>query len=307
MQTPFEKRVTETYDRALRRGELLFIESTVSKFVEKGIEFEIRISPSLAKKPAGDLDKVTDESTQKPKVNPFLPYNQELLVQEHGKHVILLNKFCVVPYHLLVVTKEYEKQTDRLNSSDLESAWYCIMQIKSHTSLAFYNCGELSGARYFIRYHRRQHLQVIPIPDDVLPLREIFEFSEFPFVHYVTLLDPQKSGRKSDVVGEHLNELYHYLLDTLIGDLQDQSYSTDTNPPSYNFVVTHTWMMIVPRSNEKYENLSVNSLGFVGMLLLRSEEELKFVKEVGILKILEGVTIPKRPNTNSVADSIDEA
>ncbi|CAG8474730.1 12342_t:CDS:2 [Acaulospora morrowiae] len=267
MQTPFEKRVAETYDRALRRGELSFIESTVIKIVEKDIEFELRLSPSLAKKPVGDLDK-PEEATPKPKIDPFLPYNQELFVQERGKHVILLNKFCVIPHHLLVVTKEYEKQTEPLNPEDLEVVWYCMMQIKNQLSLAFYNCGEFSG--------------------------EIFEFSGLPFVHYVALLDPKKLGGSKH--GEYLNELYRSLLDVLIEGFRDQSSSSDAVSPSYNFVVTHTWVMIVPRRCEKYEYVSVNSLGFVGMLLLRSNEELEFAKKVGLLKILESVGIPREPS-----------
>jgi len=183
---------------------------------------------------------------------------------------------------------------------------------RSVVSLAFYNCGEFSGAS-----QSHKHLQIIPLPDDSLPLNaciynardkkpgEIFEFSELPFVHYVTLLDPQKSGRKHDAVGEYLNELYHSLLDTLIEDLHDQSFLTDTGPPSYNFVVTHTWMMIVPRRSEKYDgSVSVNSLGFAGMLLLRSDEELEFTRKVGILKILEGVAIPKKSDMNGSIDEV---
>ena len=38
MQTNFEHKVTEAYDRALRRGELYFIESTIVKKTENDIE-----------------------------------------------------------------------------------------------------------------------------------------------------------------------------------------------------------------------------------------------------------------------------
>ncbi|CAG8838032.1 27561_t:CDS:2, partial [Racocetra persica] len=103
MQTHFEERVAEKYNRALQRGELSFIESKVAHIKDKGIEFEIRLAPSLAKKTTGNL-RTTDE-LQKPKADPFLPYNQDLFVQEHGKHNILLNKFCVVPHHLIIATK----------------------------------------------------------------------------------------------------------------------------------------------------------------------------------------------------------
>jgi hypothetical protein len=38
MQTNFENKVTETYDRALRRGELYFVESTIANITENDIE-----------------------------------------------------------------------------------------------------------------------------------------------------------------------------------------------------------------------------------------------------------------------------
>jgi len=145
METNFENKITETYDRALRRGELYFIESTIANITENDIEFEIRFAPSLAKKPKAE------QTDLKHKVDAFAPYSQELFVQEYGKHVILLNKFCVVPNHILVVTKEYEEQTDPLNQEDLAAVWYCMMQIKSQHTIAFYNCGDLSGARYYFR------------------------------------------------------------------------------------------------------------------------------------------------------------
>jgi ATP adenylyltransferase len=34
-------------------------------------------------------------------------------------HTLLLNKFNVVPHHVLVVTRQFESQQDPLNSTDL--------------------------------------------------------------------------------------------------------------------------------------------------------------------------------------------
>ncbi|CAG8458593.1 8568_t:CDS:2 [Scutellospora calospora] len=301
MNTSFEDRIAERYDRALQRGELQYIESEVTHIREKDIEV------CLAKKPTGNLG-ARDEKQQKPKVDPFLPYNQDLFVQEHGKHVILLNKFCVVPCHILVVTKDFEKQTDPLNPEDLESVWYCMMHIKSRPSLAFYNCGDVSGAS-----QSHKHIQIIPLSNDVRftpPINaciygaqefkkpgEVFDVPELPYVHYIILLEPQRlSGHHGHhgEVSQYLNDVFHSLLDAMIEGLHRQSFSIGHNPLSYNLVMTHTWFMIVPRSNEKYKEISVNSLGFAGMLLTRSEEELELVKSSGVLNVLEGVAIPRQ-------------
>ncbi|CAG8479062.1 5827_t:CDS:2 [Cetraspora pellucida] len=314
MQTYFEERVAERYNRALQRGELSFIESEVAHIEDKGIEFEIRIAPSLAKKPTGNLG-AKDELQQKPKPDPFLPYSQELFVQEHGIYNILLNKFCVVPRHIVIATKDFEKQTDPLNPEDLESIWYCMMQIKSQPTVAFFNCGELSGAS-----QPHKHIQLIPLPNDARfapPINAcIYEVQEFkkpgenfdipklPYVHHIALLDPQRlSGHHGHhgEVSQYLNDVFHSLLDAMIEGLHKQSFSIGRNPLSYNLIMTHTWFMIVPRSREKYEQISVNSLGFAGMLLTRSEEELELVKNVGVLNVLEGVAISKQ---NAIMDEV---
>jgi len=66
--------------------------------------------------------------------------------------------------------------------------------------------------------------------------------------------------------------------------------------PSYNVILTLEHMYIVPRAKEKFVadggpeevelKLSVNSLGFAGMLLVKSEDELELVRKVTIRRIL---------------------
>jgi ATP adenylyltransferase len=124
-----------------------------------------------------------------------------------------------------------------------------------------------------------------------------------PYVHYLTLLDPQQlSGHfghnYKETVSQYLTENYLSLINAMTEGFRTSSL-TETFPPfSYNFLMTHTWMMIVPRRSEKYGQISVNSLGFAGMLLVKSEEELEFVKNVGLLRVLEGVAISKDIKTN---------
>ncbi|UZO29064.1 uncharacterized protein OCT59_022558 [Rhizophagus irregularis] len=239
---------------------------------------------SLAKKPTAEQ---TEESPLKHKADPFAPYNQELFVQEFENHVILLNKFCVVPNHVLVVTKEYEEQSNLLNQEDLATMWYCMMQTKSQSTIAFYNCGSLSGSS-----QPHKHMQVIPLPSNVRfspPINAII------YKYQNKVPDPQQlSGHHGhnykETVSQYLTENYLSLVNTMAEGFRASSL---TDPFSYNFLMTHTWMMIVPRRGEKYGQISVNSLGFAGMLLVKSEEELEFVKNVGLLRVLEGVAVSK--------------
>jgi ATP adenylyltransferase/5',5'''-P-1,P-4-tetraphosphate phosphorylase II len=50
----------------------------------------------------------------------------------------------------LVVIIEFESQADDLNNQDISIIWDCLKKMERGNErwLAFYNCGEASGARY---------------------------------------------------------------------------------------------------------------------------------------------------------------
>ena len=62
--------------------------------------------------------------------------------------------------------------------------------------------------------------------------------------------------------------------------------------------MTREWMMVIPRSKESYKNISINSLGFAGALLVRNAEQMEQLKQIGPLTFLQKVAIKK---TNSEA------
>ncbi|CAG8468666.1 2420_t:CDS:2 [Ambispora leptoticha] len=301
IESSLESRLAEKYARALNLGELFFIESTVVNVKENDIEFEIRFAPSLYKKPSGSA-VATENSNKKSKVDPFIFYNPVLLVEEYGDYIVLLNKFSIAPHHILVVTKEYEQQTDPLFPRDLEAVWHYMVQFKSKRSLAFYNCGNNSGAS-----QPHKHIQILPLSNDP-PISacfndvdkkpgEKFDFPQFSFIHHVIILDQKRIiGSSEEVIGEYLGEAFHSLYDAMIESLRLHSENVSANlafPVSYNFLMTTSWMIMVPRMHENFRQVSVNSLGFGGMLLVKSEECLELVKSLGVIKILDAVTVPK--------------
>lgn len=111
-----------------------------------------------------------------PKPDPFENPSRDLLVAEipggnGGGHVIVLNKFPVIPRHFILATKEFRNQTDLLEKEDLEVAFQCIQAWKSQDGMeegeererrlfAFFNSGDESGAS---QPHR--HLQLLPVED----------------------------------------------------------------------------------------------------------------------------------------------
>ncbi|KAJ1913801.1 bifunctional AP-4-A phosphorylase/ADP sulfurylase [Tieghemiomyces parasiticus] len=91
------------YERAKVSGALMFTPTTLHINQAAGIDFEIRLVAALAQKPTKPMNR--EHGPRPPRVNPFLPYDPELYVTSHQDFHILLNKFCVAPRHLLIVTK----------------------------------------------------------------------------------------------------------------------------------------------------------------------------------------------------------
>jgi sulfate adenylyltransferase (ADP) / ATP adenylyltransferase len=99
---------------------------------------------------------------------------------------------------------------------------------------------------------------------------------------------------KPDALEPLFARAFLLLLDLVISTIRhDPAYPP--GPPSYNIILTLEHLYLIPRSAETHtlvktgDELSINSLGFAGMLLVKSETELEAVKEEGVVKILRSV------------------
>lgn len=59
----------------------------------------------------------------------------------------------------------------------------------------------------------------------------------------------------------------------------------------YNLLATLRWMMLVPRSREHFEGISINALGFAGELLVMDRDQLATILRHGPMAALEAVAI----------------
>lgn len=150
------RRIHVQFEAAVISGHLFFAQSTVEVVEESGIKFHLRLAPSLAKKPTGMIKAaaaVPEESRKPPAsvFNPFLTPDRELIIMEFDQHLLLLNKFSIVKGHVLVVTKEWQSQSDLIKSRDFQAAHSILCMTdddgKSKEYIGFYNCGPESGAR----------------------------------------------------------------------------------------------------------------------------------------------------------------
>ncbi|EIN11713.1 ATP adenylyltransferase [Punctularia strigosozonata HHB-11173 SS5] len=307
-------RIPANYLKAHASGDLFFYDSDVHTHREDaGIEFEIRLCPALQKKPkepSVHFDPKVDGSGKKP--DPFAPpyipnlYVGELRDEEEGQeYVVLLNKFCVVPEHFLLVTKDHQSQTAPLLPPDLVQT-YLLLEASRRAGkpvFAFYNCGDVSGAS---QHHK--HLQFMPSDFNGPPIEQLageakvespgrpFSLSQLPYANHIRRLPPALSSMPPQEMEQTLSEAFFTLLDLVISTVRhDPSYPAGS--PSYNVILTSEHMYLFPRKFEDYrlpetgEKISVNALGFAGMMLVKSDGELEAVKKVGILNILKAVGV----------------
>jgi sulfate adenylyltransferase (ADP) / ATP adenylyltransferase len=100
------------------------------------------------------------------------------------------------------------------------------------------------------------------------------------------------------------------LLDLVISTIRHEP-DYPVGKPSYNVVLTLQHLHLIPRSKEYHtlevsgESLPVNSLGFAGMLLVKSEPELEAVKREGINRILRSVGCASVHDKQVMGDTAD--
>ncbi len=59
----------------------------------------------------------------------------------------------------------------------------------------------------------------------------------------------------------------------------------------YNLLVTREWMLLVPRSRECLEHVSINALGFAGSLFMRERRQMRAIKIHGPMNVLRSVAV----------------
>jgi ATP adenylyltransferase len=72
-----------------------------------------------------------------------------------------------------------------------------------------------------------------------------------------------------------------------------RAFGCERGDRPYNLLIARDWMLFVPRTREQWESTSVNALGFAGALLVRDEDELARVREVGPMRLLRHVAVAR--------------
>ncbi|MDH4230727.1 MAG: DUF4922 domain-containing protein [Nitrospirota bacterium] len=290
------QQVVRVTEHALQTGALIPVPTEYEFIGDSGIRFFVRILSALQRKDEArkQQEKASTESGKQ--INPFLPYEKELFVSHISEtHAAILNKFNVLEHHLLIVTRHFEDQEMLLTLEDFGALWSCMVE---YPGLGFYNGGEAAGAS-----QRHKHLQMVPlpiasvgpeIPIEPLLSKAVFEggfgtVPAFPFLHVFTRFDPEIV--ESSSAAEKSFDLYGEMLQRA-GMTAPVREGLQRQSRPYCLLVTRKWMLLVPRSREFFESISINSLGFAGALLVRNEEQLALVKKCGPMAVLREVALP---------------
>jgi ATP adenylyltransferase len=266
---------TEVVDRAeaaLASGAMHSFECALEFVQDAGVEFVLRVATQF---PRGET--ASGRSAEAPKLppNPFAAPEPALVVRDlTPTHRALLNKFSVLREHLLVVTREFVDQRELLDERDFEALAICMQDAEV---LAFYNGGTEAGAS-----QSHKHLQVVTlplsprhsVPMDVLLAREA---DRLAFRHALARLRPGDVARPAEMRRTYL-------------ELHQQAGLHAPQP--YNLLVTHEWMLVVPRSRDRFEGISINSLAFSGSFFVRDAKHAHVIAAEGPMSVLKSVAMP---------------
>ncbi len=84
--------------------------------------------------------------------------------------------------------------------------------------------------------------------------------------------------------------LYGEMLQSIGLNTPDASRLVVQSRP-YCLIVTREWMLVVPRSQEFFDGISLNALAYAGSLFVRDQEEFERLRFVGPMKALASVAV----------------
>jgi ATP adenylyltransferase len=251
---------------ALRAGALAPIASERAVLLDQGVRFVVHV---LAGAPEKERAAAVDAGSPR---DPFDPPEPDLLVGDVSPtHVCVLNKFPILPHHALLVTRAFEPQEAYLGPADFEAM---ALGLAEGPALAFYNSGPVAGAS-----QRRKHLQLVPAPlgegPETMPIEPLLAAGRLPFRAAAARL----AGLEPAVLQGRYREL--------LASLALAGPEAPSGP--YNLLATRDWLVLVPRSRERFEGVPVNALGFAGALLARGRADLDGLRAAGPLAVLRAV------------------
>lgn len=290
-------------ESALASGDLSPLETSETVVEQNGLRFIVRWAEALARKDAakaaapaaeeksaaGAEKVILPGGPRDPNFNPFLNPDPALTVGPIGtRHTIVLNKFPVCLHHLVLARREFAEQLTPLELCDFE----VLAQLLSTLGgLGFYNGGAPAGAS-----QRHKHVQWVPadpgnaslaqlaagLPADAQP-GVVYRHPALPMAHALLKVE---AGLGADQSASAAALLAAY--NQARADLGLEP-GADGLLPSFNMLAGNGWLLLVPRSQEHFEGVSINALSFGGTIYVRQPEQVELIRQTGPLQALASV------------------
>ncbi len=303
VHSSFMRAVRERSDAALASGDLLPVETGQVVVEERGLAFIVRWAAALARKdaaapPAAEQSSADGEAVvlpggpRDPSFNPFLNPDPALTIGPIGdRHTVILNKFPVCLHHLVLARREFAEQLSPLEETDFRAM---AQLLSSEGGLGFYNGGAAAGAS-----QRHKHVQWIPAsPENASLLRLAAELppdtpegtlARHPALTFTHRFLRVQAGRGVDIEASAQSLLRAFEQACAALDLRP---GADGLLPPFNLLAGDGWMLVVPRSREHFEGISLNALSFGGTLYVRAAEQVETIRSAGPLQVLASVATP---------------
>jgi len=252
------------------------------------LDFKIILMKSLMKKPTN-----IGGGAKKVGFDPFAPpYNEDLFCGETrgGHHVMVLNKFPISTFHVLIATKEMKIQGEPLDLNDLEAAIDLMLGVDG---VVVYNGGPNAGAT-----QRHKHFQVIqrndsysaPVLDYLdhwidsegernLETNEMIHLEGWNFAHGIRLIPRDWSSKSLEEIAVDYLILYNQMKESLI--------ERDPARGDHALIFTRRYIILIPRRTNAFEGINFNSFPFMGTLTVASQNEYKLIIESTPLRVLQ--------------------
>ncbi|WWC85676.1 uncharacterized protein L201_000542 [Kwoniella dendrophila CBS 6074] len=279
------------------------------------------------KRPRTDNSNNDEPENKQNSEEPFKPpYVKELFIGclngldgEEGMS-ILLNKYSLLPEHILLCPPSYQPQALPPTPPQIAIAYNILLAALRHPTrsrklLGFYNGGEGAGAS-----QKWRHLQFVECPGGRSPIEDWCQGVTFsrpdqaiilpsvPYLHIVHPLPPHGSvpypptDETNDQLIDILAPALMKMFDLAFDALRNGGGSRDGG---WNLLITLDHLHLIPRSSPSFplptphQPLELNSLGYAGMMLVKSKEEEEVLissteDKGGLMHVLEKCGVPRQ-------------
>jgi len=277
--------IKQRTDQGRRSGELKTLYSDCRSIEYNGHSYSVMIKKNIIyDRPVNLLASPVSGSF----VDPFMPpYPADLHVPEWEskvapkKYALLLNKFNVMNWHVLLVTTEFASQFTALADDDLMATYEVVSELNC---FGFFNGGREAGPS---QPHR--HLQIVPLEDNNFPFyevitaacaeheaAEVFVIDKFEFHHAVVRIP-------MNATGEMLQRIYRRAL-AAVQIILPEVASVDI--PPHNLLLSPSWLMVVPRRIAEIDSISGNGLNFIGSFFVKNDALYERLCHLSPMKVL---------------------